>query len=177
MAMTYYKVEHVHDVQDKDPKDNPPSSLAKSVNFWLMLMGVAVALIMPITEWMSTNGIQLQHSIFTYVGMCVMVCGILLRQWALISHYTNSVMNEKRQLIQQGPYKHLRHPVYAGLFVAVFGFAITLESWISLPIVVVVMCLILARRIREEEQLLSKQYGELFEKYKRYTWRLIPGIW
>jgi protein-S-isoprenylcysteine O-methyltransferase Ste14 len=79
-------------------------------------------------------------------------------------------------VITSGPYRHVRHPMYAGGLMFLVGTSLLLGSWWGL-ITMPVLALLLAVRIQVEEKALRaglKGYGDYA---KRVRYRLIPLIW
>lgn len=83
---------------------------------------------------------------------------------------------EGQTVISTGPYALVRHPMYLGVLVMVFGTPLALGSWWGLlPAACTLPILML--RIRDEETMLR---GELegYEAYARdVRYRVVPGIW
>lgn len=83
---------------------------------------------------------------------------------------------EGQTVISTGPYALVRHPMYLGALVMVFGTPLALGSWWGLLLAACTLP-ILMLRIRDEETMLR---GELegYEAYARdVRYRLVPGIW
>ena len=81
-----------------------------------------------------------------------------------------------RTVIQDGPFRYVRHPRYAGVLAMRIAFALALASvwgWI----LVLAWYLLLARRIRLEETHMRQVFGRDYEVYAERTRRLIPGIY
>jgi protein-S-isoprenylcysteine O-methyltransferase Ste14 len=99
--------------------------------------------------------------------------GLLLMLWALWSLGSSfSIAPASRSLIEHGPYRFLRHPMYAGEIVSLLGICLgsmLAWNWIVLSIFT---CSIILRIFREES---------LVESYPIYAqavkWRMIPGVW
>jgi protein-S-isoprenylcysteine O-methyltransferase Ste14 len=82
-------------------------------------------------------------------------------------------LKEDHQLIQTGPYRYVRHPIYTGLLLATIGTAIVqgeLSGWVG----VFMVLLLHFRKARKEELLLATQFGPSYEEYRRRTGFLIP---
>lgn len=77
-----------------------------------------------------------------------------------------------RGLVDRGPYRHVRHPVYAFEALFFIGYLIAAPSlWNG--IIAALWSAFQVTRILREESIL-----ESYEEYKRRVpWRLIPGIW
>jgi protein-S-isoprenylcysteine O-methyltransferase Ste14 len=77
-------------------------------------------------------------------------------------------------LVTTGPYRLIRHPIYAAVCLFVLPGAAAHASWAALGLggVVVAGALI---RIFSEEALLLGRYPE-YRAYARRTWRLLPPV-
>lgn len=115
------------------------------------------------------------------VGETVLAVGVALRLSAILTldrFFTFVVgIADDHQVIRDGPYRVVRHPGYAGALLALLGFGIALENWLSAVVMLVVPPLVLAVRIRFEESALVGALGEEYRSYARRTAGLIPGIW
>ena len=77
-----------------------------------------------------------------------------------------------RGLVQHGPYRYLRHPIYAFEELFLLGYLIAVPTPQSAIIIAIGFSLQVVRIIREERILQG------YEEYKRKVrWRLVPGIW
>jgi protein-S-isoprenylcysteine O-methyltransferase Ste14 len=86
-----------------------------------------------------------------------------------------SIIPEVRRLVTGGPYRLVRHPLYAAEIVAAVAFAMVNPG----ALVVVILAPFVATqllRARFEERLLTEAYPEYIE-YARHTRRLIPFVW
>ncbi|MCL6563729.1 MAG: isoprenylcysteine carboxylmethyltransferase family protein [Firmicutes bacterium] len=114
-------------------------------------------------------------------GLVVMGAGIALRQWAirvLGPWFTVRVTVQADQvLVTRGPYRVLRHPAYAGAWLAVIGAGVAIGRAGAAVILAVVPLLGWLYRIRVEEAALSAQFGQAYQEYARRTWRLIPWVY
>jgi protein-S-isoprenylcysteine O-methyltransferase Ste14 len=57
------------------------------------------------------------------------------------------------------------------------GFGVGIGNWLSLISLFIIGLISFARRISFENQALSKQFGNEYEKYQKKTWSPIPFIW
>jgi protein-S-isoprenylcysteine O-methyltransferase Ste14 len=81
-----------------------------------------------------------------------------------------------QKVIQSGPYRFVRHPMYLGTIIMYFASPLALGSyWAIIPAIFIIPILIV--RIINEEKVLTKEL-EGYSEYKLTTrFRLIPGIW
>ena len=94
------------------------------------------------------------------------------KQWALAARLV-----EDHTLIQDGPYRLVRNPIYAGMFGMLVATGLAVTQWIPLLLAIVLFIAGTYIRIRSEERLLREAFGSEFEKYAREVPALIPGIY
>jgi protein-S-isoprenylcysteine O-methyltransferase Ste14 len=92
--------------------------------------------------------------------------------------YTSSIIEVDAQqtVVTTGPYKVVRHPMYAGALLMGLATPLALGSYWT-AIVLPASIALLVVRILAEERLLSEQLRG-YKEYRRQTRsRLIPGVW
>jgi protein-S-isoprenylcysteine O-methyltransferase Ste14 len=113
---------------------------------------------------------------FQIIGIIIFIIGLMWLTWVdlyLARHFSS--VEREQNIIDNGPFKYIRHPRYTGMVLTKIAFALVFTSFIS--IVLAVMWLsILSRRTIMEELHLKKLFGESYSNYMRKTWRLLPGI-
>ena len=93
------------------------------------------------------------------------------KQWRV-----QAALNADHQLVETGPYRVLRHPIYAsvlGMLLAT-GFV-----WTSRPILPLAPAVFLAGteiRVRAEDRLLTSRYGDSFTVYRSRARSYIPFV-
>jgi protein-S-isoprenylcysteine O-methyltransferase Ste14 len=86
-------------------------------------------------------------------------------------------VREEHQLVTQGIYRHVRHPMYLALLLYSLGQALVVPNWIVGASYGVAMALLFALRVSPEERMMLDEFGQDYEAYMRRTKRLIPGLW
>ena len=84
-------------------------------------------------------------------------------------------VEQGHRLIQDGPYRRLRHPSYTGMLAIYIGLVLALGTWVGALLALVVMFAAVYRRIQIEEEVLLEAFGDEYRAYMRRTWRIIPG--
>lgn len=110
------------------------------------------------------------HSTLSYVALCLsLVCAILwfIARWQLGDAFT--VTARARQLVTQGLYSKIRHPIYIFGTMAFLFVVLALQGWPGLIIWVVVI-LIQVIRVGREERVLAETFGERYTAYRSKTW-------
>ena len=117
--------------------------------------------------------------VIRYGGLLIFGAGIVIRLAALASlgeQFSGYVtLQENHQLIESGIYSVVRHPLYLSLLLAGPGFALVFASRLVWPILAVTVTFI-AVRIRQEERLLTTEFGRSYDEYRSRTWTLLPPI-
>jgi protein-S-isoprenylcysteine O-methyltransferase Ste14 len=80
----------------------------------------------------------------------------------------------KSRLCTTGPYRFVRHPMYAGgALLFGYGVALILNSWIFL-LWPVLWCFILSALVRKEERMMEAVFGDEYRRYAARTGRILP---
>ena len=115
-----------------------------------------------------------------FLGIAVWLGGILLRLYSvhvLGRFFTTDVAISKVQLVvEQGPYRWIRHPAYLGGLLTLLGLGLTLTNWLAMVLPVCCLAAGYAYRIPLEERALVRGLGTSYSAYMQRTWRLIPYV-
>src|SRR5438477_462735 len=76
-----------------------------------------------------------------------------------------------------GPYRVLRHPSYAGIFLVFAGFGLAFGSWVGAAVALLIVFVGMLPRIRVEERALAKALGADYSDYADSTARVLPYVW
>jgi len=79
------------------------------------------------------------------------------------------------ELMESGPYRLVRHPIYSGIVQLAFGWALWVHGWLTF-VYALLLLLVFDRKLRREEALLM----QIFPGYAAYAARvrrLIPFIY
>jgi len=125
----------------------------------------------PITDWAGIG----------WLGIGLILLGMAIRFIAIISlgrFFTVDVaIRQGHMLKKDGMYKYIRHPAYTGSLLSFLGFGVSLNNWVSLVVVVIPVTAAFLYRIRLEEEMLVASFGGEYERYKKETYRLLPGVY
>jgi protein-S-isoprenylcysteine O-methyltransferase Ste14 len=112
------------------------------------------------------------------IGVVLCALGIGLAIWARAHLGRNWGMpmsrKEDPELVTTGPYAYVRHPIYAGILVAMLGSAIGRSIFWLAPLVFCGAYFIYSAR--REEKLLREQFPELYPAYMKRTKMLLPFV-
>jgi protein-S-isoprenylcysteine O-methyltransferase Ste14 len=109
-----------------------------------------------------------------YAGIWVAVAG---RQ-ALGDNWTHMIdyqVKSRQELVTNGIFSHIRHPMYTG-FIAIFtGMFIVFASWLWIAILLVTTAYLYAQA-KKEEYLLARHFGKDYLRYVHRTKMFIPYL-
>jgi protein-S-isoprenylcysteine O-methyltransferase Ste14 len=105
---------------------------------------------------------------------------LALGLWALSANRLGNfnirpLPREGGRLIEHGPYRWIRHPMYTALLlagVAAARFASDLETWLVLA----ALGAVLLTKARVEERAMSERHPS-YRDYQQRTWRFVPGLY
>jgi protein-S-isoprenylcysteine O-methyltransferase Ste14 len=85
-------------------------------------------------------------------------------------------VGSEQKVISTGPYALVRHPMYIGALVMLFGVPLALGSWWGLSSIAL-MVVVIVWRLLDEEDFLAKRLAGYSEYQNRVRYRLLPFIW
>ncbi|WP_377827435.1 methyltransferase family protein [Bradyrhizobium lupini] len=86
-----------------------------------------------------------------------------------------SLVPQARSVVQTGPYRWIKHPLYLAEEIVIFGVVLKSLSPLTLSLFVLHIAVQVCR-IRYEEDLLRRNCPE-YAGYEASRWRLIPYVW
>ncbi len=119
-------------------------------------------------------------------GLILLVAGIALLA-AGITLGAAGIIRQRRQLtalprpmagarlVDDGPYRLVRHPMYGGIVIASFGWALATASTPSLAVALIIAGFF-DLKARREEAWLAEQFAG-YDAYRARTRRLIPWLY
>jgi protein-S-isoprenylcysteine O-methyltransferase Ste14 len=124
------------------------------------------------SAWHSPN-------LFHLLGFILFLGGGAYRLWAIktLGKYYSHIVREvdAHKIVDSGPYRHIRHPAYAGMILANLGIVIFFFNLITLILFLLILIPAIILRILIEEKTLFRISG--YGKFAQNRQRLIPGIW
>jgi protein-S-isoprenylcysteine O-methyltransferase Ste14 len=116
-----------------------------------------------------------------WVALFLFWGGISLRLWSfrtLGRYFTFTVQTSSDQpVINEGPYRVIRHPSYSGLLLVFMAVGLFIGNWWSFVVLTVAIAGGLVFRIRVEERALMQSLGDGYRDYAATHKRLVPLIW
>lgn len=116
-------------------------------------------------------------SYLVIIGSIIAILGFIIHIISHISHKKgHRISSEINEIVTEGPFRYIRHPMYTGLLLVFWGIYIIWSYFytVIIPISGTILLYIIAK---EEEEYLLENLGDQYEKYKKKVkWMFIPGI-
>ena len=107
------------------------------------------------------------------------VIGVAVALWARFTLGRNwsgvVTLKEEHELVERGPYRFVRHPIYTGILTMYFATAIGLGHLAGF-VGALLIFLSFWIKLRDEEQLMLQQFPERYAAYRQRAKRIIPFI-
>lgn len=116
-----------------------------------------------------------------WIGLAAYVIGYLV-SFAAMAANPYAVGSARLQpdrgqvLVDTGPYRFIRHPMYAATIPSYLGEVLILGSWWAL-VVIPLMVAAQVYRCTKEDQMLDQGLPGYTDYRKRVRFRMIPGLW
>jgi protein-S-isoprenylcysteine O-methyltransferase Ste14 len=114
-----------------------------------------------------------------WIGAFLCLSGLLFAIWARVILGRNwsgvITLKEEHELIERGPYRIVRHPIYTGILAMFAGTAIAMGyfgGFMGLFLVFVSFWL----KLKREEDLMLKHFPDKYAAYQRRVKRIIPFL-
>ncbi len=119
--------------------------------------------------------------VVSWIGLVLFAAGWALISYAMIANtFATTVVRlqeeRRQQVVDTGPYRVVRHPMYAAVIPVMLGMALWLGSYAAALVCVVPIALI-ALRIRFEEKFLRSGLAGYQDYMRRTRFRMVPFVW
>ena len=139
----------------------------------LAIVGAFVAL-----RVLGVNEAAVHSTALQIQGTALFACGLGVAVWARVFLGRNwgmpMTLKDEPELVTAGPYRHVRHPIYSGLLLAVLGTALATDLyWL---VILAVMGAYFIYSARVEEGLMESSFPATYPRYRASTKMLIPFV-
>ncbi|MBI2328435.1 MAG: isoprenylcysteine carboxylmethyltransferase family protein, partial [Chloroflexi bacterium] len=143
---------------------------------------IIIPVLVVVVPWEYTHftGPIPRDDLVSWAGLALFALGITVLAAAvrtLGELYTSYLgIQPEHRLVTSGPYRYVRHPGYLGELLSMFGIGFALSSVVGLALAFLSLLLVL-KRIKQEEEMLTAKFGNEYRAYMGRTKRLIPFIY
>jgi|SRR5579871_2015455 len=115
-----------------------------------------------------------------WLGVIITAAGLLFALWArayLGRNWSGAVtVKVGHELVRNGPYRWVRHPIYSGMILAMVGTALARQQ-VRGVIAVVLLYAGFKIKSRIEEQTMAATFGPEYAEYMNGTGAIVPRLW
>jgi protein-S-isoprenylcysteine O-methyltransferase Ste14 len=122
--------------------------------------------------WRYSRTVGIAADLVTAAGLVVTLWAraVLAGNWSAVV-----VIKEGHELIERGPYRYVRHPIYSGILMMFLG-VVVIDGRLGAAIVFAVVLAGLWFKSRLEERLLTRHFPAAYPTYQARTAALIPFL-
>jgi len=107
------------------------------------------------------------------------VIGLAFAIWARVTLGRNwsgvVTLKEEHELVERGPYRFVRHPIYTGILTMFFATALA-QGHLSGFVGTLLMFASFWIKLGREEELMLQQFPERYQAYQQHAKRIIPFV-
>lgn len=108
-------------------------------------------------------------------GSVFVLCGAAFSFWALFALKNSfSVFVEVRDVVTAGPYVAVRHPIYAGYIIQLFGFCLVYQTFLAIGLAFFAIFFFVYRAVLEERKMCA--FSDAYVQYRKRTPFMLPGF-
>jgi protein-S-isoprenylcysteine O-methyltransferase Ste14 len=138
------------------------------------LLRPVFAAMLALSQFLSQRaGILTQDAVVVGVGIAITLAGLWL--WLAASHHLRPAQGA-RIVATTGPYRLIRHPVYASIYLICIGMGLVFFAWLWF-VVLLAFAPLWWLEAKTEEGAMLATYGEAYLDYRDRTAMWIPGVW
>ena len=149
-----------------------------SMGILIGLQWVGLALNFLLAWLFQAAAISWHQTALFATGVTLILLGVALRWyaiWTLRDYFTRDVaVSSDQKVVQNGPYRYIRHPAYSGTFLTMLGVGLAMTNWASLVALLMFVLIGHMYRVSVEEKALSRTIGQPYVEYMHRTKRFIP---
>jgi len=119
-------------------------------------------------------------TITRWLGIALSCLGIAGEVWAALalgaSYSPKLRVADESVVVTAGPYRWIRHPLYAFWLPTAIGWGLATPNWFILLSGAVLILVLALVRVPREEAMMLRGFGEQYRQYMQRTGRLIPRL-
>lgn len=153
-------------------------SRAQRLRYWVLLV---IAYLLLVHGWQLPYPLNLRiipHAVsMAWAAAVLCVIGLAFTLWARVTLGRNwssvVTLKEAHELVEHGPYRFVRHPIYTGILTMFFATALA-QGHLAGFAGVLLMFASFWIKLGREEKLMLQQFPERYAAYQQRAKRIIP---
>ena len=153
---------------------------AQRLRYWVLLV-IAYLLLFygPRLPYPLNLGIIPHVAPTAWAAAVLCVIGLVFAVWARVTLGRNwsgvVTLKEGHELVERGPYRFVRHPIYTGILTMFFATALA-QGHLSGFVGTLLMFASFWIKLRDEEKLMLQQFPERYADYRRRAKCIVPFV-
>jgi protein-S-isoprenylcysteine O-methyltransferase Ste14 len=143
---------------------------------WVLIQGVLLVLVVAAGWSLGPDWAEVLQLASAVIGFALITGGLVLAvRGAIDLGGALTPLPKPRngaELVETGVYRYVRHPIYGGLILAAFGWALAQASIVAVILALVLAAFLYVKSVREEAWL--SQRFPTYAAYRARTRRLLP---
>jgi protein-S-isoprenylcysteine O-methyltransferase Ste14 len=141
--------------------------------------GLLIAvLVLVLLRVFRAGSLAVDDPILQALGAVLFLTGLGLAVWARVYLGRNWGMpmtqKDEPELVTQGPYRFVRHPIYSGILLAMLGTSLATNLYWLIALIVLGVYFTYSARV--EERLMAASFPDAYPTYTAKTKMLIPFV-
>jgi len=155
-------------------------SQAQRLRYWLLLV-IAYFLLLYGRRLRFPLNLRIVPHVAPIAWAAAVLCliGMAFAVWARVTLGRNwsgvVTLKQGHELVERGPYRFVRHPIYTGILTMFFGTALALGHLAGFAATLLMFASFWVK-ICDEEKLMLQQFPERYAAYRRRAKRIIPFV-
>ena len=156
-------------------RTSKPEKVDRRARWGVMIQGLGYAVIWYGPFWFRTpEAWEVAAGALFFVVAHVLAwtaTGALGRHWRV-----EAGLSPDHELVRSGPYRFIRHPIYAAMMAMLLGTGFLIAPLVRIPFALAIFIVGTEIRVHIEDALLASRFGETFHAYQRNVAAYIPFV-
>ena len=122
-----------------------------------------------------------ERNLMFMAGAVMALAGIGLRYFSILKMGKNFSRRIQafpdQELVENGPFRRLRHPAYSGLWLLTAGVVLFTTNLATFVFTLPLLLTVILMRVKREEEFMEEVIGERYRRWKKSRRRLFPFIY
>lgn len=145
--------------------------ILQMLGFFAVGLGPILAILRPTGPAAILQAAIVAALMIVCVALFVAATRAMGRNWSVVAR-----MRSDHELVTEGVFAHLRHPIYVGMAFFLLAMAVAFGHLANLALGAPLFLVGTWIRVHEEERLLRGRFGAAFDDYAARVKRFLPGI-
>jgi len=150
----------------------------------ILTSGIVLSQLVPAVLWLGDNltfaALPLPDAA-RWIGLGIGIVGLVLLERvhaALGANFSPRLeLRTDHTLVREGPYSRIRHPMYTAGALLILSYGLLTQNLIVLSVPAAMLLLLVVLRVPDEEAMLSREFGDEYQAWKKQTGIFLPRLW